>query len=199
MEVLALIGLIVFCAAWGIGVLSWFFILFESIAVHRFAYLPFGFGKLVYLESEAIPLPAESIHMQQVIKTENGKFKFVSQKECLFFQKIKWWGFRLHTPFPLKGKIRWRNGIAEIEGRIPLGTSVFLGAWVIGWTAGALMLLGSDSAAFFISALGVFIAGWVFAGGMYFLCVPYEIRRAKRIVTELKEYLSQPDSISDAS
>ena len=198
MEVLALIGFIVFCAAWVIGVLSWFFAIFESIAVSRFAHLPFGFGKLVYLESEAIPLPAESIRMQQVIKTENGKLKFVSQKECLFFPKFKWWGFRLYTPFPVKGKIRWRNGMAEIEGRIPLGISVFLGAWVVGWTAGALMVLGSDSAAFFIS-LGVFIAGWVFAGGMYFLCVPYEIRRAKTIVIELKEYLSQPDRIPEAS
>ena len=199
MEVLSLIGLIIFVTAWGIGVLSWFIAIFELIAVSRFVYFPFGFGKLVYVESQAIPLPAESIYMQEVIKTENGKFKFVYEKECLFFQKLKWWSFRLYTPFPLKGKIRWRNGIAEIEGRIPLGTSVFLGAWVIGWTAGALMVLGSNSAAFFFGALGVFIVGWVFAGGMYFLSIPYEIRRAKSIVTELKEYLLQLDIIPESS
>jgi hypothetical protein len=199
LEVFALIGLVVFVAACGIGVLSWFFAIFEFVAVSRFAHFPFRFGKLVYFESEAIPLPAESIDMQKVIKTENGKFKFVTQKECLFFQKLKLWGFRLYTPFPLKGKIRWRNGSAEIEGRIPLGTSLFLGAWVIGWTAGAAMLLNSGSAAFFISAPGVFIVGWVFAGGVYFLSIPYEIRRAKSMVTELKEYLTRGDVVPDVS
>ena len=61
-----------------------------------------------------------------------------------------------------------------------------------------LMLLGSDPGPFPIPPLCVLIVGWAFAAGMYFFGVPYEIRRAKRMVAELKEYLSQPNHIPDA-
>jgi hypothetical protein len=199
LEKLAPIGLIVCFAVAGIGILFFYFAIFEFVAVRRFTYSFFGFGKLVYVESDDIPLPVEIIYLQQVIKTENGKFRLVNEKECLFFEKLKLWPFRFPTPFPLKGKIRWRNGIAEIEGRIPLGTSVFLGSWFIIWTAGAFMVLASDPAAFFSGVIGIFIFGWLVAGGLYFLSIPYEIRRAKSIVAELKEYLTRGDSVPVAS
>jgi len=199
LEKLAPIGLIVCFAVAGIGILFFYFAIFEFIAVRRFTYSFFGFGKLVYVESDDIPLPVEIIYLQQVIKTENGKFRLVNEKECLFFEKLKLWPFRFPTPFPLKGKIRWSNGIAEIEGRIPLGTSVFLGSWFIIWTAGAFMVLASDPAAFFSGVIGIFIFGWLVAGGIYFLSIPYEIRRAKSIVAELKEYLTRGDSVLVAS
>jgi len=199
LEKLAPIGLIVCFAVAGIGILFFYFAIFEFIAVRRFTYSFFGFGKLVYVESDDIPLPVEIIYLQQVIKTENGKFRLVNEKECLFFEKLKLWPFRFPTPFPLKGKIRWSNGIAEIEGRIPLGTSVFLGSWFIIWTAGAFMVLASDPAAFFSGVIGIFIFGWLVAGGIYFLSIPYEIRRAKSIVAELKEYLTRRDSVLVAS
>ena len=199
MEELAPIVFIVCLAVAGIGILFGYFAIFEFIAVRCFKYSFFGFGKLVYVESDDIPLPVEISYLQQVIKTENGKFRFVNEKECLFFEKLKLWPFRFPTFFPLKGKIRWRNGIAEIEGRIYLGISVFLGSWFIIWTAGAFMVLASDSAAFFSEVLVIFIMGWLFAGGIYFLSIPYEIRRAKSVVAELKEYLTRGGSVPDAS
>ena len=199
LEKLAPIGLIVCFAVAGIGILFIYFAIFEFVAVRRFKYSFFGFGKLVYVESDDIPLPVEISYLQQVIKTENGKFRFVNEKECLFFEKLKLWPFRFPTLFPLKGKIRWRNGIAEIEGRIYLGISVFLGSWFIIWTAGAFMVLASDPAAFFSGVIGIFIFGWLVAGGIYFLSIPYEIRRAKSIVAELKEYLTRGDSVLVAS
>lgn len=199
MEKLAPIAFIVCLAVAGIGILFGYFAIFEFIAVRLFRYSFFGFGKLVYADSDDIPLPVEIIYLQQVIKTENGKFKFVNEKECLFFERLKLWSFRFPTLFPLKGKIRWRNGIAEIEGRIYLGISVFLGSWFIIWTAGAFMVLASDSAAFFSEVLVIFIMGWLFAGGIYFLSIPYEIRRAKSVVAELKEYLTRGGSVPDTS
>ena len=191
MEKLAPIGFIVCLAVAGIGILFIYFAIFEFVAVRRFKYSFFGFGKLVYVESDDIPLPVEIIDLQQVIKTENGKFRFVNEKECLFFEKLKLWPLRFPTLFPLKGKIRWRNGIAEIEGRIYLGTSVFLGSWFIIWTVGAFMVLASDPAAFFNEVLVIFIMGWLFAGGIYFLSIRYAIRCTKNIVAAIKEYLTR--------
>ena len=199
MEKLASIGFIVCFAVAGIGILFGYFAIFEFIAVRLFKYSFFGFGKLVYAESDDIPLPVETIYLQQVIKTENGKFKFVKEKECLFFEKLKLWPFRFPTLFPLKGKIRWRNGIAEIEGRIYLGISVFLGSWFIIWTGMAIMILASHPAEFFSEVLVIFILGWLFAGGIYFLSIPYEIRCTKSIVAEIKEYLTRWGSVPDAS
>ena len=200
MEKLPPIVFIVGLTVAGIGILFGYFAIFEFIAVRLFKYSFFGFGKLVYAESDDIPLPVYISHLQQVIKTENGKFKFVNEKECLFFERLKLWPFRFHTPFPLKGKIRWRNGIAEIEGRIYLGISGFLGSWLIIWTAMAFMILVSDPAAFFGDVvLSIFILGWLIAGGTYFLSIPYEIRRAKSVVAELKEYLTRVNRVPVAS
>ena len=201
MEILGLIGFIVCPVFGGIGILSGYFAVVEFIAVRLFKYSFFGFGKLVYAESDDIPLPVETIHLQQIIKTENGKFKFVNEKECLFFERLKLWPFRFHSPFPLKGKIRWRIGIAEIEGRIPLGTSVFLGSWLIAWTGMAIIILASHPAEFFSGDLlfGIFISGWLIVGGLYFLSIPYEIRRAKSVVAELKEYLTRGGSVPETS
>jgi hypothetical protein len=191
LEKLAPIVFLVRLAVAGIGILFMYFAIVEFIAVRLFKYSFFGFGKLVYAESDDIPLPVETIYLQQVIKTENGKFKFVNEKECLFCERIKLWPPSFYPPFPLKGKIRWRNGIAEIEGRIYLGISVFLGSWFILWTAGAFMLLASDPAAFFSEVLVIFIMGWLFAGGIYFLSIRYAIRCTKNIVAAIKEYLTR--------
>ena len=196
MEKLGPIGFIVCLAVAGMGILSGYFAIFEFIAVRRFIYRFFGFGKLVYVESADLPLPVESMYLQQVIKTENGKFKFVNEKECLFFERLKLWPFRLHTPLPVKGKIRWRNGMAEIEGRIHLGISLFIGSWFILWTAMAFMVLASDPAVFFSAVgLGIFLFGWLIAGGLYFLSIPYAIRCTKNIVAEIKVYLTRGDSV----
>lgn len=200
MEKLAPIAYIVCLAVAGIGILFGYFAIFEFIAVRLFRYSFFGFGKLVYADSDDIPLPVEIIYLQQVIKTENGKFKFVNEKECLFCERIKLWPFSFYPPFPLKGKIRWRNGIAEIEGRIYLGISGFLGSWLIIWTAMALMISVSYPVAFFNELLiGYFIFGWLIAGGTYFLSIPYEIRRAKSVVAEFKEYLTLVNRVPDSS
>lgn len=190
-----MLGFIIFIVAWCIGIVSWFFAIYEFIAVHRLTYSSFRYGRLVYVASEPISLPAHLIKPDQIIKTRNGRFKFVNEQECLLSRKI----FVIFpTPFPIKGKIRWHNGMAKIEGRIPLGTTVFLGAWLVGWTDGALMATGSNSLSLF-SGLIFLLFGWLIAGGMYFFSIPFEVRRAQRIVDELKVYLANRHSVQEAS
>lgn len=179
--------------AWVLGVASWFFGVYEFVTLHLFIPSSFKFGKLAFTASEHIPFDQFSIEQGTVIKTRNGKFKFVGRQECLFFEKFQLFAFRLHTPFPIKGKICWIDRSAKIEGRLPLGPTLFFVAWLVGWTAGAVGLYAQDASTYLDPAVllfsGIFLLlGWGFAGGMYMLCVPYEVRRATSIVEELREF-----------
>lgn len=194
MELIKDIAITVFMGAWVIGVASWFFGAYEFITLHLFIPSSFNFGKLALTASEQIPFDPFSIQQGAIIKTRNGKFKFVGRQECLFIEKFQLFAFRLHTPFPIKGKIRWTDGSAKIEGRLPLGTTLFIVAWLVGWTAGAVGLYAQDASTYLDPAVllfsGIFLLlGWGFAAGMYMLSVPHEIRRARSMVEELRAYL----------
>jgi len=51
------------------------------------------------------------------------------------------------------------------------------------------MMMFSDSLSIFPS-LGFILLGWVFSGGMYFICVPIELGRARTVISELKELVT---------
>lgn len=149
----------------------------------------FKHGKLLLKESLSIPIEGRPVDTTRVYKTRNGKFKFLNRRECLFCPKFVVFALYVHTPFPVKGRVLWKNGLATVEGRIPLGSTVFFGAWLAGWTAGGLMLPGSESGSIPV-ALGVVVLGWLFAGVGYFFSVSIERRRAHRIVDDIREHVT---------
>jgi len=38
--------------------------------------------------------------------------------------------------------------------------------------------------------LGFMVFGWILAGGMYFISVPIEVRRARTVINELKQFVA---------
>jgi len=186
-----LIGVAVFMLAWVAGVAAWFLAVAESIGIWRFSPRVFRSGFVVLSEERIIPHPGGRVPESHTIETANGKFRFLNPNECLFRGQSRWFAFRLHTPFPLKGSIVWSGDHAQITGRAPIFTTVFLGACLIGWTAISLTAIVSGGDGLIVGA-PFLLFGIAVVGGMVALSLPLEKRRAAALVRELEAVISSP-------
>jgi len=65
---------------------------------------------------------------------------------------------------------------------LPLGSLIFLAAWLVGWTVAATMLVSQDDP---LLGVGFLVGGWAFTGALSWFSLWFERRRARRIVAEL--------------
>ena len=130
--------------------LSWLFTIYELITMHLLKSLAFKYGLPILKFSESISVDNTTFEIGKSYLTRSGKFKFINQQECLFCHKY-WTMFC--TPFPIKGKIKFSDGSVYIEGKILLGTIIFMLMWIIGWTIGGVRTPG---------ALKYTLVGWGF-------------------------------------
>lgn len=179
------LGFALFGAALLVGVASWFLAIWESIAMWRFSPWIFRAGIRVLDESWSLPVPA--MGMGSILETKNGKFKIVSHELYLFRLRARWTGILVAMPFPIKGTIRWSGNLARVEGRIPVFTTAFLLAWVVGWTAGSVLAIVQPGG--FLVGLKFLLLGWLTAGGICLISIPFEIRRARKLLDELEEQI----------
>lgn len=168
-----------------VSIASLLYFLYECASLYRLRPSAFRWGRLVLKESFPFPLHTSVIEPGRVYKARIGQFRFLNSRECLFCPKFAIFPLRVHTPFPVKGRIRWSNGGATIEGRIPLGSTVFVGAWLVGLTAGSLRFGGAEPGVA-LAFPGFIALGWLSAGGLYFGSLWIELRRARRIVDEIR-------------
>lgn len=177
---------IIFIAAWSIGIISWFLSIAELIATNRFSKWPYSKGSRILKNKSNISIPKKTLEKELDFK--NSKAKIISENKILFRQKIKLFGFRVYTPFPIKGVIFNSNGQTYIEGRIPLFVQVFFVAWLVGWTVGGVANLtksNGDNGYMFL------LGGWLAAAGIVAISIPIEIRRAKKTISEIELYISK--------
>lgn len=173
-------------AASFVGMASFLYLLYEFALLNRLRPSAFRWGRLVLKESRFFPVRTSAMEPGRVYTTAIGQFKFLSSRECLFCPKFEVFALRVHTPFPIKGRIRWGNGIATVEGRVPLGATVFLGAWLIGWTTG--LRFGATEPGVALASLAFVALGWLSAGALYFGSLWVELRRARKIVDEIRAH-----------
>lgn len=176
---------ILFLLAWVLGVASWFGAVIESIGMWRFWPSVFRFGLMAIEEPCRLERIAPMAGQSACIETQSGVFWVLSETECLFRSKIAMFGFRIHTPFPLKGSISWVGAQATIRGRVPVGPSLFLGFWLMGWTASAAMTLSAKAGSAMI-AMPPLVLGFAMVGGMVAFSIPLERNRLRQLVEELK-------------
>lgn len=187
---------IIFGLAWLVAACSWFYGIYETIATFRMMVNPYNVGKKVIDFTEAFNCNMDSIKVNTVIETENGKFKFISENVCLFRNKIKLFTFRFHTPFPLKGRLELQDGAVHIKGRLPLAPTIFFVAWLIGWTSGGIGFAAQQKD--FGSSAVFVLMGWLFLALIYYIFIPLEKKRLLLIYEEIKFYLEGKDPVRNA-
>jgi hypothetical protein len=174
------IGFTLIIAAWGVAVVSWLLAIGESIGMWRFWPRVFETGIRVLQEARSLPLAVGS-----EFETKSGKFKIIAPQLCFFRRRMSF-----YSPFPVKGSLRWNGSRAAIEGRIPVSTTLFLAAWLIAWTIG--MAIVASKPGNLVGGLAYLFLGWAFTAGICLLSIPFEIRRAMRILREFEAQVSGP-------
>ena len=159
----------------------------ELLAAWRFAPWAFRLGPRILQLKMVLPRPVRSATSNEPRTTSTGRYKVVSTEECLFRPRQFVFGPRLRTPFPIRGVIRWLGAEAQVEGRLPVGGLLAYAAWLIGITIWCALVWRSPR--FAALAPWILLGGWVFAGVICWWSIWYELKRARRILTELTEAL----------
>jgi hypothetical protein len=186
-----LLGAAIFIAAWFVCVASWFAGIVEFILMYALRPSVFRIGRIVLCESLPFTLRRNRFETDRVYPTPKGKFRFINDHELIFSSKFQLFAFKLHTPFPIKGRLNWATVPTRLEGRIPIATALFMLAWLVGWTTGGVMVsLGQAHPPSLLGGIAFTALGWAFAVGMYFVSLPIELRRARAITQEIQAQLA---------
>ncbi|WP_350286439.1 hypothetical protein [uncultured Croceitalea sp.] len=168
---------------------SWLLAVVEMIGVHSFSKFFFRLGYPVYKTTLKIENWGRFRRPTEVLKKTEGKFKFSSDGYAYFLSQFLFGKFfRTTTPFPFKAIAKINpNGLIEIKARVPLGTTLFLLCWIVGWTVGTIGI-GIGSGNFGVMLVG--LIGWGFAALMVGISYPLEKKRMDVMVSELKEIIT---------
>lgn len=188
MEALSGIGGVIFKGAWVVGVAAWILGLIETVSLYGLTGALFNLGPIVLKTEEEVPRDRVSLAHGERIKLNMAQFKFTGVDRCIFSPRFK----MLDSTFPIKGTMRWRGSIQQVEARIPLGLVLFTLAWLVGWTAGPLMMVASSDT----QGVGVFavlfaLFGWFFVGLFCFIGMRGSRKTAKQVVAEIAGNLAQ--------
>lgn len=184
-------GAAIFVAASSVGVASWFASVIEFILTYALRPSVFRIGRIVLCESLPFTPRRSRFEIDRVYQTSQGKFRFINDHELIFSSTFQIFPFKLHTPFPIKGRLSWATVPTRLEGRIPLATTLFILACLVGWTTGSMMVaLDPAHPPSLFEGLAFTAIGWAFAAGMYFVSLPIERRRARAIAQEIQAQLA---------
>lgn len=172
---------LLFLAAWLVCLGSWFYALAEAIGIWRF--WAWAYRKGFRLFEEVVPFPMQR-PASPVMNLREVKAKMISPDEILFRAPAPMFGFGIKTPFPIKATLRWSASKAVIVGRLPIGTAIFLGAWLLGWSIGGLFPSKGD-----VDRLSFVLTGWLVAGVIIAISLPLERRRIRKAKEALIAYL----------
>jgi len=162
--------------AWYLAGVVWCLAIAEFIGMHLFLKPVYMSGLKIYSQISDLPHPQNENIELEIVTMDEGKFKFISSDECLFTSKWHFCEFRLRTPFPIKGRVIWTEKGSEINGRIPIGTTLFFLFWLVGWTAGP----------FYGMETTYLITGWLLIAVIIAISIPAEKKRMEEMIEELK-------------
>jgi len=156
----------------------------EWIGMLRFSAWAFRIGPRVLVETREFP---PSLSGATAADTGLGQFKELSTDTWMFRPRSR--GLSLLDAFAVKGTIHWDAGQVTIVGRVPLFSVVFLGSWLVGWTILAVLMGVSGSS--LPSTLGVGVVGPVAVPLLVYVLIPFEVRRARKVLGEFEELLRE--------
>ena len=176
-----------FLAAWVVGVGAWFLIIVETIAAWRLAPWVFRIGVPIVRRDVALPMP----HLpssEEPLVIGDAKLRWIGPRQCIFRRQFHFFRFELRTPIPVHCTLRWDGAHALFTARAPLGATVFLTAWLVGWTIAALGFPSADPS---LGRIGFLLFGWCFTAALALISVVVERRRAEKLLDEVGNHVRE--------
>jgi hypothetical protein len=176
------VGAAAFIVAWVLLVASMVYSVVEGVSF--FALQPWAFrhGPIVLRQHCLSPNQA-ACTSRAIQLTESGRFRFVEPNMAVFCFGRSWFGMRLRTAVSIKGTIEWRDGSAEIFGRLPVGTLLVSCFWLL--CAAVWSILAAFARQGSWKFLWVLPAAVAFGFLMGPIFLPLEKRRALRVADEI--------------
>ena len=167
---------------------AWSLLVLETISLFRLSGTLYRFGRVVFSENRELAHAEFSLPQNETIKLNSCQFRLAGDNRWIFGPRFRLFSLSLSHNVPVKGTVSWAGPHVAIETRIPLGTSLALAAWLVGWTAlGATMLLLPDVD---WSGPMIFVLwGWVIVAGIYFLILRLSRHASKVYAAEILQYL----------
>lgn len=124
-------------------------------------------------------------------KREEGKFQFDKNK-VYFLSRFYWLTFfRINTPFPVRGTAELHeSGKLEFVGLLPIGTSIFFGAFTTVWVIAVVSEFIQGN---LLEATIAGLIGGAFLALFGFISYKIEISRWQKMSNELVEILEEND------
>jgi hypothetical protein len=181
----SMLTLSLFLIAWAVGVAAWLFLVAETIAMWRLSPWVFRFGPAMVIRELSLPAP-RTPKLDVVEEIGNAKVRWNNERECIFRRRFFFFRFQFHTSMPVKCTLRWEGSRALFTARAPLGSIVFLAAWLTGWTTASL---GFPSTNLVGGRLGSLAFGWGIAGVISIVSILVEKRRADSMFEDVATHL----------
>jgi len=193
---LQIIGLVIFTGAVITATASWVLGVFEMSSAFRLTGKLFHFGPVILRRVSQLPGAQRSLPQGETIKLTTFQLRLVDSYSGIFGPRFSFFGLRPSSHIPIKGTFSWNASDMTMEVRMPFGTALFFGSWLVGWTTIGLMI-GFSPDFDFLDTLSFTLFGWAVAVAIY--TITWRISRfaSERAVAEVFDYLSHGKAISD--
>ena len=176
------VGAAAFIAAWVLLVASMVYSVVEGVSF--FALQPWAFRHGPIVLRQHCLSPNQAARTSRAIQlTESGRFRFIEPNMAVFCFGRSWFGTRLRTAVSIKGTIEWRDGSAEISGRLPVGTLLVSCFWLLCASVWSIVAAFARQGSWkFLWVLPAAVAFGFLMGPIF---LPLEKRRALRVADEI--------------
>ena len=196
MGALEIIGFVIFTGAVFTATASWVLGVFEMSSVFRLTGKLFHFGLVLFRQVSQVPSARQSIPQGETIKLTTFQLRLVDSYSGIFGPRFSIFGLRPSSHIPIKGTFSWNASDMTMEVRMPFGTTLFFGSWLVAWTtAGVMIGLSPDFGA--LDSLAFTLFGWAVAVAIYTITLRISRFASERAVAEIFDYLSDGKAISD--
>lgn len=128
----------------------------------------------------------------RTVFTTNGAYRWISDDRLLYRPRFRFLvrpglGDLVQTPFPIGCEGTVDRGTLRVEGRMPISPLLFFGCWLAILLAFAVGMALSGAA---VAGILLLVGFWSVGATMFWFSHSLEIRRATRIVAEIRSDLA---------
>lgn len=162
-----------------VALVSWFATVAEFVALARFSWSLFGIGPVVVRGRFTLPPITTVMEGKTTRSIGHSKLRLHDDNTVLSRPKL----FPFSTPFPIKSTLTYTADGAQLEGRVPFFSTVFLAAWTTAWVVifGFFFHLDHAARSLVSLVLGLGVVAVIAGASLY-----VETRRTREVIEMLK-------------
>lgn len=175
----------------GGAALAWLGAIVEMVGRGIFASWAYRLGPRVISETYA-EFETSAPKIGTTVFTTNGAYRWVADDRLLFRPRYRLllrpgFGDLVQTPIPIGCEAKVHQGVLRVEGRMPISPLLFFGCWLAILLAFAvgMALRGAD-----VAGILLLVGFWSVGAAIFWFSHSLEIRRAERIVAEIRADLA---------